>query len=110
MGLLGLQVVVVLKGIFSFLALLTVLSAVRSNRRFVGTQRICFWFASVFSVIALLWVATLMFLLAHPSIGPFVPQEGWYFVIFGSPTAAVAAGAAMGMYAKSPAPAPSVVQ
>lgn len=98
MALLSLEVMMVLKGIFALGALIASIKAVRMYKRMGGMQKVSFWLASTLSVVALLWVASLAFLLTHQSIAHMIPEAGWYFIIFASPTAAIAAGSAMGMF------------
>ena len=98
MALFGLEVVMVLKGIFALCVLIAAIKAVRTYNRLGGMQKVSFWRASTLSVVALLWVASLAFLLTHQSIAHMIPEAGWYFIIFASPTAAMAAGSAMGMF------------
>ncbi len=98
MARIGLEVELVLKGIFALLALFGVVKAIRKYNAMQTTQKFNFWFAVATTITALLWVATMSLLLAYPHLAKMIPEAGWYIIIFASPTAALAAGATMGLY------------
>lgn len=106
---LGLHVTVTLKGIFAVCALIGVIYAARDYKRLSGTQKYYFWIATPLTVVALLWVASMTLLLTHPYVAPMIPQAGWYFIIFASPTAAIAAGATMGVMITAQKSVPKVI-
>lgn len=97
-ALFSLVVLMVLKGIFALGALIASIKAVRTYKRFGRMQKVYFWLASTLSVVALIWIASLAFLLTHQSIARMIPEAGWYFIIFASPAAAIAATSAIGMF------------
>lgn len=101
MAKIGLYTMVALKGIFALLALFGVIRAKRIYRQLRGMQRVSFWIATSATAIALVWVASLGYLITHPTIAPSIPLAGWYFFIFASPAAAIAAGSAMGIFVPS---------
>lgn len=92
---------IVLKGTLALLALLGLIRAKRAYRQLRGAQKMYFWIAATATATTIVWAASLAFLLTHPGIAPIVPQAGWYFLIFASPAAAIAAGSTMGIFVPS---------
>src|SRR5919107_1498510 len=102
MALFGFKVVLVLKGIFALAALLEVIvMAIWEYKRMTKVRKAQFWATSALAVFAMLWVTTMFMLLAYPHLARLIPELGWYILIFGSPTAALAAGLSVGLYSSS---------
>jgi len=101
MVLFGFKIVLVLKGIFAFTALLNVIVLrIWVYRSMSKMRKFHFWIACILAVFAVLWVTTMHVLLVDPDLTKLIPQTGWYVLILGSPTAALAAGLTVGLHTK----------
>lgn len=99
MALFGFKAVLALKSIFALVALLSVIVLrIRVYKSMSNMRKLHFWLASFLAVFATLWVITMHVLLVYPHIANQIPQAGWYVLVFGSPTAAMAAGLTMGLH------------